>query len=62
MNAYEQLNNYIEQYKENTYQTINEMKSHYNCEDEYWYIIRELMDKIVELEKGNTKVKKLIHK
>ena len=50
--ANERLNDFIEDYKENWKNAINNMKNYYDNEDEYWWIIEELLDRIVELEKG----------
>lgn len=48
--AEEILEKYIEEYKDNWHEVINNMKNHYDNEDEYWWIIEYLLDKIVDLE------------
>lgn len=44
------LNNFIEQYKTNWHDAIDNMKNYYDNEDEYWWIIQELLDKNIELQ------------
>lgn len=44
------LNNYIEEYKKYGRRAIQNMQGYYDNEDEYWWIIETLFDKILELE------------
>ena len=46
----ERLNDYIENYKKDWYNTLNDMKNTYDDESEYWWIIEELLDRIKDLE------------
>ena len=48
---YERLEEFIKKYKENPINTKQDMKNYYDDYDEYWFIIEELLDKIVEIEK-----------
>lgn len=48
--AEQRLNDYIEDYKKNGRRAIQDMRCYYDNEDEYWWIIETLFDKILELE------------
>lgn len=50
MSVYKILNEYIEEYKKDSYNTIKDMKDYYYTEDDCWFVIEELLDRIVELE------------
>lgn len=47
---YKILDDYIELYKLNGRSALDNMKSHYDCEEEYWAIIEELLDRYIELQ------------
>lgn len=62
------LKEYVDKYyqNENTFEVIRNMKNYYDNEDEYWYIIEELLDennqlkeKIKELEDFKWKYEEL---
>ena len=46
----ERLEQYIKEYKNDWRKTLDNMKQHYGNEDEYWWVIEQLLDKIVDLE------------
>ena len=48
--AEQRLNDYIEDYKKHGRRAIQDMQYYYDNEDEYWWIIETLFDKILELE------------
>ena len=47
---YKILDDYIELYKLNGRNALENMKSHYDCEEEYWAIIEELLDRYIDLQ------------
>ena len=49
-NPEERLNDYIEEYKKYGRGAIRNMQEYYDNEDEYWWIIEKLFDRIVGLE------------
>ena len=48
--AEQRLNDYIEDYKKHGRLAIQNMQDYYDNEDEYWWIIETLLDKVLELE------------
>lgn len=44
MSAYKIIDDFIEKYINNPYDTIRNMKNYYDNEDEYWFIIGYLLD------------------
>lgn len=42
------LDDYIELYKLNGRNALDNMKNHYDCEEEYWAIIEELLDRYID--------------
>lgn len=55
INAYERLNIYIEDYKLNSHNGLDRMKNYYDCEDEYWWVIEQLLDKYIDVDDKNKK-------
>ena len=55
INAYERLNIYIEDYKLNSHNGLDCMKNYYDCEDEYWWVIEQLLDKYIDVDDKNKK-------
>lgn len=55
INAYERLNIYIEAYKLNSHNGLYRMKNYYDCEDEYWWVIEQLLDKYIDVDDKNKK-------
>ena len=47
---------YLEEYKKDSYQGLQSMKNHYDNKDEYWWIIEELLDRWVDLQANNQKL------
>lgn len=55
INAHERLNIYIEDYKVNSHNGLDRMKNYYDCEDEYWWVIEQLLDKYIDVDDKNKK-------